>query len=134
MENKNGQLATALSNIPQDNLLNNTKDPKREGKEYCKGINLRFGKDVHILVKVPKRRVEPNSTQGETQIEKETQQPIFQHTGGSCQAIATTKKHESVLVEEEAAAPAIIDHNRAREKQFVQSAAIQQFTHPPFFP
>ena len=84
MENKIGQLATALSNIPQDNLLNNIEDPKREGKEHCKGINLKSGKDVHILVKVPKKRVEPNSTQGETQIKEETQQPIFQHTGESC--------------------------------------------------
>ena len=73
-----------MSNIPQDSLLNNTEDPKREGKEHCKGINLWSGKDVHILVKEPKRKVEPNSTQGETQIKEETQQPIFQHTGESC--------------------------------------------------
>ena len=39
--------------------------------------------NVHILVGVPKRRVELNSTQEETQIEKETQQPIFQHTSES---------------------------------------------------
>ena len=36
LENKIGQLATALSNRPQGSLLSNTEDPRREGKEHCK--------------------------------------------------------------------------------------------------
>ena len=42
LENQIGQLATALSNIPQGSLPSNTEDPRREGKEHCKVINLRF--------------------------------------------------------------------------------------------
>ena len=62
LKNQIGQLATALNNIPQGSLPNNIKDPKKEGKEHYKVINLISGKDVHILVGVPKRRVEPIST------------------------------------------------------------------------
>ena len=42
-----------------------------ERKEHCKVINLRSEKDVHILVGVPKRKVEPVSTQEEIQAEEE---------------------------------------------------------------
>ena len=56
------QLATALTNKPPGSLPNNIENPRREGKEHYKVINLRFGKDVHIPVGVPKRRVEPIST------------------------------------------------------------------------
>ena len=58
LENQIGQVATALSNRHQGSLLSN----------------------VHIPVGVSKRKVEPNSTQEEAQIEEEPQQPIFQHT------------------------------------------------------
>ena len=77
LENQIGQFATALSSRAQGSLPSNTEDPRRKGKEHCKVINLRSGKDVHILVSVPKRRVEPISTQKETQIEEEPQQPNF---------------------------------------------------------
>ena len=50
LKNQIGQLATALSNIPQGSLPNNIEDPKREGKKYCKVINLISGNDVHIPI------------------------------------------------------------------------------------
>ena len=56
-----GQLTTVLGNKPQDSLPSNTEDPRREWKEHCKVINLRSRKDVHILVGVLKKRVEPTS-------------------------------------------------------------------------
>ncbi|KAH9657995.1 hypothetical protein KPL70_023310 [Citrus sinensis] len=46
LENQIGQLATALSNKPQGSLPSNIKNPRREGKEHCKVINLRYGKDI----------------------------------------------------------------------------------------
>ena len=61
LENQIGQLAAVLSNRPQGSLPSNTEDPRREGKEHCKVINLRSGKDVHSPVGVPKRRAEPTS-------------------------------------------------------------------------
>ena len=77
LENKIGWLATSLSNIPQGHLPSSTKGLRREGKEYCKVINLKSKKDVHIHVGAPKRRVELVLTQQETQIEKEPQQSTF---------------------------------------------------------
>lgn len=47
------QLATVLSNRAYGNLPSNTNDPRIEGKELYKVINLRSGKDVHIPVRVP---------------------------------------------------------------------------------
>ena len=54
-KNQIGLLAIALSNRPQGCLLSNIEDPRREGKEHCKLINLRFRKNVHIPVSVPKK-------------------------------------------------------------------------------
>ncbi|KAH9667508.1 hypothetical protein KPL70_021064 [Citrus sinensis] len=45
LENQIGQLATAVSNRPQGSLPSNTENPRREGKEHCKVINLRSGKE-----------------------------------------------------------------------------------------
>ncbi|KAH9735037.1 hypothetical protein KPL71_017612 [Citrus sinensis] len=46
LENQIEQLATIVSNRPQGSLPSNTENPRREGKEHCKLINLRSGKDV----------------------------------------------------------------------------------------
>lgn len=49
--------------------------------------------------------MEPNSTQEETQVHKELQQSICQHTGEISQATTTAERNNSVSVEEEATAP-----------------------------
>ena len=67
LENRIGQLTTTLSNRPLDSLSNNTENPRREGKKHCKVINSTSENDIYILVNVPKRSVEPISTQEETQ-------------------------------------------------------------------
>lgn len=41
-----------MSSISQESLPNNTKDPRRDGKEHCKVINLRSRKNVDIHVDV----------------------------------------------------------------------------------
>ena len=63
LENQIGQLATAMSSRTQGSLPSNTEDPRKEGKEHCKVINLRSGKNVDIPVDVTKKRLELNSSQ-----------------------------------------------------------------------
>ena len=43
-----GQLATAISSRTQGSLPSNIEDPRREGKEHYKVINLRSGKNIDI--------------------------------------------------------------------------------------
>ncbi|KAH9680322.1 hypothetical protein KPL71_026505 [Citrus sinensis] len=122
LENQIGQLATALSNRPQGSLPSNIEDPRREGKEHCKVINLRSRKDVDSPVGVPKRKAEPTSIQKETQIEKESQSSTSQHTGESSQAAAFFENDDPTPVDNEAVAPT---QNMAKEKQSAQPAATQ---------
>ncbi|KAH9734989.1 hypothetical protein KPL71_017588 [Citrus sinensis] len=49
-------LTTAMSSRPQGSLPSNTEDPRREGKEHCKVINLRYGNNVDIPIDVAKKR------------------------------------------------------------------------------
>ena len=72
LENQIGQLAVALSNRPQGSLPSNTEDPRREGKEHCKVINLRSGKDIDSSIGVLKRRIDSNKGKEDTQVEKES--------------------------------------------------------------
>ena len=46
LENQMGQLATALSSRPSGSLPSNTEIPKPNGKEHCKAIQLRSGKET----------------------------------------------------------------------------------------
>ena len=62
-KNQIGQLAAAMSSRSQGSLPSNTEDPRREGKEYCKVINLRYEKNVDIPVDVTKKMLELNSSQ-----------------------------------------------------------------------
>ena len=48
LENQVGQLANALSSRPSGLLPSNTETPKPNGKEHCKFIQLRSGKEVTI--------------------------------------------------------------------------------------
>ena len=73
LENEIGQLATAMNNRPQGRLRSNTEDPRREGKEHCKVINLRSGKNVDIPIDVAKKMLEPTSSQEELQVKQELQ-------------------------------------------------------------
>ena len=62
-----------MSSRPQGSLPSNTEDPRREGKEHCKVINLRYGNNVDIPIDVAKKRLEPTSSQEELQVKKELQ-------------------------------------------------------------
>ena len=50
LENQMGQLANALSSRLSGSLPSNTKTPKPNGKERCKVIQLRSGKEITIPV------------------------------------------------------------------------------------
>ena len=71
LENQIGQLATAMSSRPQGSLPNNTEDPRREGKEHCKVINLISGKNVDIPVDMAKKRLKLTSLEEQPQVERE---------------------------------------------------------------
>ncbi|XP_062094211.1 uncharacterized protein LOC133800271 [Humulus lupulus] len=63
-----GQLANDLKNRPQGSLPSDTENPRRDGKEHCKAINLRSGKILEINDEKTKGSKEPTSiqTEGET--------------------------------------------------------------------
>lgn len=125
LENQIRQLATTLSNRLQGSLPSNIKDPRRERKEHCKVINLRSGKDVHILVGVPKRRMEFVSTQNDNPVEKEPQQPTFHSTDEINQASVETENNEPVMLEKDVAVLSTSIHSLAK---------VSQFRYLPLFP
>ncbi|XP_062088447.1 uncharacterized protein LOC133795008 [Humulus lupulus] len=63
-----GHLANDLKNRPQGSLPSDTKNPRRDGKEQCKAINLRSGKNLEVNEEETKGSKEPTSiqTEGET--------------------------------------------------------------------
>ena len=71
LENQIGQLATTLSSRPQESLPSNTENPRRDGKEYCKIIDLRSRKIVDIPIDMSRKMLELISSQEELQVEKE---------------------------------------------------------------
>ena len=87
-------------------------------------INLISGKDVHILVGVPKRRVEPISTQEETQLEKEPQHPTIQYIDVNRPTTTSVENDNPAYVGEDAAAPTTSVQNMTKEKQPVEPAIV----------
>ncbi|XP_062110242.1 uncharacterized protein LOC133822051 [Humulus lupulus] len=63
-----GHLANDLKNRPQGSLPSDTETPRRDGKEQCKEINLRSGKNLEVNEEKTKGSKEPTSiqTEGET--------------------------------------------------------------------
>ncbi|KAH9734850.1 hypothetical protein KPL71_017531 [Citrus sinensis] len=105
LANQIGQLATAVSNRPQGSLPSNTENPRREGKEHCKVINLRSGKEVDS---------------------SNANQHNF--------VTSSAESYDPAPGGEEATTPTATEPSRAKEKQYAQPAAAQQFRHPPLFP
>ncbi|XP_024025307.1 uncharacterized protein LOC112092710 [Morus notabilis] len=64
LENQVGHISNSLNNRPQGSLSSNTKDPRRDGKEHCKAITLRCGKELESKAKPMAARTEPTSIQG----------------------------------------------------------------------
>jgi len=88
LENQIGQLANALNSRPQGALPSDTEDPRRDGKEHCKAIVLRRGKELEMPKVKPKKHGEPSSIQPEERGENGVNNLVDQHSGNS-PAVAT---------------------------------------------
>ena len=81
---------------------------------------------------MPKR--ESNKGQKDTQVDNESQSSIFQNANQYSSATASAESYDLAPGGEKATAPIATDPSRAKEKQFTQLVAAQQFRHPPPFP
>ena len=133
LKNQMGQLATAMSSRTQGSLPNNTEDPRREGKEHCKVINLRSGKNIDIPIDVTKKGLELNSSQEPPQDESMLQ-PSQPDTNDKGQAEATTEGDQPIHAEKEVATPVATTYNKPNKQSLAPPEATQQFRHPPPFP
>ena len=129
-----GQLATAISSRIQGSLPSNTEELRREGKEHYKVINLRYGKNVDILVDVTKNRMEFNSAQKSPQNISMLQQALHQDTGYMSQATTIAEEIQPEHAEKEVATPAVTTCTKPNNQSLISPEATQQFRHPPPFP
>ncbi|KAH9716271.1 hypothetical protein KPL71_021404 [Citrus sinensis] len=134
LENQMGQLAIAMSSRTQGSLPSNTEDLRREGKEHCKAINLRSGKNIDISVDVTNKGMKFNSSQKPPQDGSMLQQPNHQDTGYRGQVTATSEGTQPVHAEKEVATPVATTYNKPNKQSLVPLEATQQFRHPPPFP
>ncbi|XP_062086050.1 uncharacterized protein LOC133792148 [Humulus lupulus] len=58
-----GKLANELRNRPQGTLPSDTENPRKDGKENCKAVTLRRGKNLELTEENCKRNSEPTSIQ-----------------------------------------------------------------------
>ncbi|XP_062085761.1 uncharacterized protein LOC133791869 [Humulus lupulus] len=65
-----GHLANDLKNRPQGSLPSDTENPRRDGKEQCKVVTLRSGKNLELNEEKDKRKNEPTSIQTEGESSK----------------------------------------------------------------
>ncbi|XP_062080623.1 uncharacterized protein LOC133785396 [Humulus lupulus] len=63
LETQLGQLANELRNRPQGTLPNDTENPRNDGKEHCKAVTLRSGKNLELTEDNCTRNSEPTSIQ-----------------------------------------------------------------------
>ena len=134
LDNKMGQLATAMSSRTQGSLPSNTKEHRRESKEHCKVISLRSRKNVDIVVEMTKNGMECNSAQKPTQKGSLLQQTPLQDTDYRGQATTTTEGTQLVHAEREVSTPVATTYNKPNKQSLVPSEVTQQFRHPPPFP
>ncbi|XP_062093980.1 uncharacterized protein LOC133800013 [Humulus lupulus] len=63
LETQLGQLSNELRNRPQGTLPSDTENPRKDGKEHCKAVTLRSGKNVEFTEDNCTRNSEPTSIQ-----------------------------------------------------------------------
>ena len=134
LKNQVGQLATTINIGSQGSLPSNTEDLRREGKQHCKVINLRSGKNIDIPVEVTKKRVEFKSSQESLQDDIMFQQPRHQDTGVSGRAATTIEGNQPINDDKEVATLITTTYNKPNEQGLVPLEVTQQFRHPPPFP
>ncbi|XP_024042820.1 uncharacterized protein LOC112099628 [Citrus clementina] len=135
LENQMG--ATAMSSRTQGSLPSKTEDPRRESKEHCKVISLRFGKNVDIPVEVTKNGMKCNSAQKPTQKRSMLQQTPHQDTDLRGQTTATAEEIQPDHAEKEIVTPVATTYTSLNKHSLVppeSPESNQQFRHPPPFP
>ncbi|XP_062081236.1 uncharacterized protein LOC133786038 [Humulus lupulus] len=94
LEIQMGQLANELKNRPQGTFPSDTENPRRDGKEQCKVVTLRSGKNLELNEEKDKRKNEPTSIQiGEEKRENSASSAaeITQNATASVQQSVTEK-------------------------------------------
>nr|GMN32296.1 hypothetical protein TIFTF001_044671 [Ficus carica] len=99
LENQIGQIANALNVRSQGSLPSNTEDPRREGKEHCKAILLRNGREIERREKPKAVQNEPTSIQ--EQDEQHQQEEILFEASNQQDLIRSSLTSDSADDEEE---------------------------------
>ena len=92
LEMQLGQLANDMKTRPQGALPSDTENPRRDGKEHCKAIQLRSGKNLGNPEEIQSSG-EPTSIQNEGETSRKNAQE-FADTG----PVATAKSQQSAPV------------------------------------
>ncbi|XP_062089538.1 uncharacterized protein LOC133796074 [Humulus lupulus] len=92
LEMQLGQLANEMKTRPQGSLPSDTENPRRDGKEHCKAIQLRNGKNLGNSEEI-QGSGEPTSIQSEGETSNKTAQEIAE-TG----PVATAKGQQTAPV------------------------------------
>ncbi|XP_062104095.1 uncharacterized protein LOC133815256 [Humulus lupulus] len=92
LENQVGKLANELRNRPHGTLPSDTKNPRNVGKEHCKAITLRSGKELENTKTNSGHEGEPSSIQINEEIQKDAEIPSVQKSA-SAQNVAGMPQH-----------------------------------------
>ncbi|XP_062093732.1 uncharacterized protein LOC133799748 [Humulus lupulus] len=96
LETQLGQLANELRNRPQGTLPSDTENPRRDGKEQCKAITLRNGKNLELTEDNCKRNSEPTSIQ--SSVDKGDKTVNSKNSNGDPEAIAAAIPQQNATV------------------------------------
>ncbi|XP_062103882.1 uncharacterized protein LOC133815002 [Humulus lupulus] len=80
LENQVGQLANELRNRPHGTLLSDTENPRSMGKEHCKVVTLRSGKELEKDKTESGHEGEPSSIQINEEFQKDAELPSAQRS------------------------------------------------------
>ena len=83
LENQVGQLANALSSRPNGSLPSNTEMPKPNGKDHCKAMQPRSGKEVTIPVEQDQGTVVSKTNDKIPEVESQVEETITKTAPGA---------------------------------------------------
>ncbi|XP_062099764.1 uncharacterized protein LOC133805600 [Humulus lupulus] len=92
LENQVGQLANELRNRPHGTLPSDTENPRSMGKEHCKAVTLRSGKELENDKTESGHEGEPSSIQINEEFQKDAELPSAQKSA-SAQDTAGIPRH-----------------------------------------
>ncbi|XP_062075174.1 uncharacterized protein LOC133779200 [Humulus lupulus] len=92
LENQVGQLANELRNRPHGTLPSDSENPRSMGKEYCKAVTLRSGKELEKDKTESGHEGEPSSIQINEEFQKDAKLPSAQKSS-SAQNVAGMPQH-----------------------------------------